>query len=108
MRIIFALIAVLLANNNADAACRSAKVKHQFDVLQGYPHGRPSLKGEEKWIVDHVCALTVGGLDIVENMQYQTLTDSKKKDRIENTKKGRELFCNKTNSLPYRTVYNCR
>jgi hypothetical protein len=29
------------------STCRSSKIKHQFDVLQGYPHGR---KG---YVVDH-------------------------------------------------------
>lgn len=99
--IIFVLLAIT-ANAALAQQCRNPAVKHKFDVSQGFPHGR---KG---YVVDHVCALAVGGLDIVRNMQYQTIADGKQKDKIENTRKGRDLFCNATNSLPYRTVYNCR
>lgn len=83
-------------------SCRSQSVKKEFDRRNGYPKGR---KG---YVVDHICALGNGGLDIQENLQYQTLDESKKKDKIENTKKGRELFCTSENSLPYRTIFNCK
>lgn len=85
-----------------DASCRSASVKHKFDVQQGFPHGH---KG---FIVDHICALANGGIDSPINMQYQTLIDSAEKDRIENTKEGKKLFCNLTNSTPTRQVFNCK
>lgn len=85
----------------ADASCRSSVVKRRFDVQSGYSHGRPG------YIVDHVCSLFNGGIDSVKNMQYQTLSDSAKKDRIENTATGKRLFCTPENSLPYRTVFNC-
>lgn len=84
------------------SSCRSQHVKHKFDVLNGYPQGR---KG---YVVDHMCALANGGLDIIDNLQYQTIADAKAKDRIENTPQGRTMFCNADNSLPYRTVFNCR
>jgi len=83
------------------STCRSSKVKHQFDVQQGYPHGR---KG---YVVDHICALAQGGIDAPTNMQYQTLTDSKAKDKIENTRLGRAIYCTSFNSTPLRQVYNC-
>lgn len=82
--------------------CRSASVKHQFDKLHGYPHGRAG------YVVDHICALANGGIDSVVNMQYQTIAESKKKDRIENTAEGRRLFCNDSNSTPTRQVFNCK
>lgn len=87
---------------NAAADCRSAKVKHKFDALNGYPKGR---KG---YVVDHVCSLYNGGLDIIENLQYQTIAEGKKKDRLENTPLGKKLWCNQKNSLPKRTVFNCK
>lgn len=86
----------------ADKICRSRKVKHAFDISQGYPKGR---KG---YIVDHYCALANGGLDTIANMQYQTTEASRAKDRVENTPRGRLLYCNNSNSLPIRTVFNCR
>lgn len=93
---------MLLFTTNISAACRSTSVKRQFDREQGYPNGR---KG---YIVDHICALARGGLDVTSNMQYQTPEESKAKDKIENTAYGEALFCNKTNSKSYRTVFNCK
>ena len=100
--LLVAALVLAFSVSKAEASCRSQAVKHQFDVQQGYPHGR---KG---YIVDHVCALARGGLDITANMQYQTLEESIKKDRIENTAYGEALFCTPLNSLAYRTVFNCK
>jgi hypothetical protein len=93
---------LLLLCFDVSASCRSASVKHKFDVQEGYPHGR---KG---YVVDHVCALAQGGLDNVINMQYQTIEEGHKKDRIELTPQGKILYCNSKNSLPIRTVFNCK
>jgi hypothetical protein len=79
---------------------RSPAVKHHFDVLSSYPHGNPGM------IVDHICALCQGGIDSPINMQYQTPLESITKDRIENTSKGRKLYCTPLNSTPLRRVYN--
>lgn len=95
------LIILMMMPILADASCRSSRVKHQFDKQQGYLHGRPG------YIVDHVCALAQGGFDSVVNMQYQTKAESVKKDRIENTKYGRAMFCTPDNSSVKRTVFNC-
>jgi hypothetical protein len=86
---------------SASAACRSTSVKRQFDKQQGYPHGRPG------YIVDHVCALSCGGLDIVGNMQYQSVKASREKDKWETTPQGCAATCNSKNSKPVRTVFNC-
>jgi len=99
---LLAIVLGMMVQSTATAACRSVKVAHQFNVMNGYPKGRPG------YIIDHQCSLYNGGLDIVTNMQYQTLADSKLKDKWENTAKGRALLCNSKNSLPYRTVYNCK
>ncbi|WP_295667879.1 hypothetical protein [uncultured Mucilaginibacter sp.] len=81
--------------------CRSPVVKRQFDVLSGHPKGRPG------YIVDHICALANGGIDAVINMQYQTISEAKIKDRLENTTAGRLKWCTPENSTPTREVYNC-
>lgn len=35
------------------------------------------------WVIDHVTALCVGGADAASNMQWQTVTEGKAKDRRE-------------------------
>lgn len=104
IRSLWPIIIIILFTgvNYADASCRSAAVKRQFDKAQGYPHGR---KG---YIVDHICAIGQGGIDEPSNMQYQTLMDSKEKDKIENTPYGKALYCNSENSTPTRQVFNCK
>lgn len=98
---VFVLFVITVSVASA-STCRSSKFKHQFDIEQGYPKGR---KG---FIVDHICALAQGGIDSPKNMQYQTLAESKIKDRVENTKYGKSIYCNISNSTPTRQVYNCK
>lgn len=64
------------------------------------------ISGKCTGIVDHICALANGGIDNPINMQWQSYTDSKKKDLTENTPEGRKLWCNATNSTPTRQVFN--
>ena len=96
------VVFLILFSGVSEATCRSPAVKHRFDVQQGYPHGRPGF------IVDHICSLFNGGLDDPKNMQYQTIVESKKKDRIENTPLGKRVFCTPLNSTLKRTVFNCK
>lgn len=98
----FVFFILMLGVANANADCRKRSVAHKFEKLMGFPHGRPG------YIIDHICALANGGLDIIENMQYQTYKESRRKDKIENLPIGRTLFCNSKNSLPKRTVFNCK
>ena len=88
--------------------CRSQSQKHKFDVQNGYKGTRPQLKGEERWIVDHWCALECGGIDDPVNMVYQQYTESKKKDEWERTPEGCARTCNALNSTPTRQVFNCK
>lgn len=97
------IVLMISAPLGADAyTCRSSRVKHKFDVMHGYPHGRPG------YIVDHVCSLYNGGIDDVRNMAYQTIDESRAKDKIENTPEGKRRFCNSKNSTPTRQVFNCK
>ena len=99
---LFFLVLVALSQNAFSTTCRNPSVKHKFDVQQGYPHGR---KG---YVVDHICALAQGGIDDPINMQYQTLEEGHKKDRIENTPEGKAIYCTPQNSTPTRQVFNCK
>jgi hypothetical protein len=96
------LLSVADTSDAGERTCRSAKAKRTFDIQMGYPNGR---KG---YIVDHVCALANGGIDHPKNMQYQTIENSRIKDKLENTPLGKQVFCNETNSTPTRTVFNCK
>lgn len=101
MKYFFFILTLIYSTAVLPYSCRSSKVKHQFDVQQGYPHGRPG------YIVDHVCALKCGGIDSPINMQYQTVEESHKKDRWETTPEGCKKTCNAENSTPNRNVFNC-
>lgn len=95
------LLLLLLLPAIAFSECRSSAVVREFNKMNGHPRGYPGH------VVDHICALAVGGLDIVENMQYQTIADGKVKDKVERTPYGKKKWCNETNSKPERTVFNC-
>ncbi len=56
---------------------RSAEAKKDFMKQTGYPKGR---KG---YVVDHTVPLECGGADSPSNMQWQTVTEAKIKDRTE-------------------------
>jgi hypothetical protein len=86
------LVIIAITVDDSEASCRSQGVKRKFDRINGFPNGR---KG---YIVDHICALECGGLDLPINMQYQTLLESKIKDRWERTPDGCNKTCNNFNS----------
>lgn len=99
----FKILMILALVGNAQAEeCRSSSVVRQFNKLHGFSKNPPG------YVVDHRCAIAVGGLDIIENMQYQTIAEAKLKDKIERTPSGIAMYCNSSNSKPYRTVFNCK
>ena len=57
---------------------RSESAKREFMKKSGYPKGR---KG---YVVDHIVPLKKGGCDCPKNMQWQTVEEAKKKDKVEN------------------------
>jgi hypothetical protein len=56
---------------------RSQSARHAFMRMTGYPHGRPG------YVIDHIVALKRGGCDCPGNMQWQTVSDAKAKDKVE-------------------------
>jgi hypothetical protein len=56
---------------------RSDSAKHAFMRQTGYSHGRPG------YVVDHIIPLKRGGADSPSNMQWQTVSDAKAKDKWE-------------------------
>ena len=61
----------------AHTSHRSWKVRHDFEVVTGYPHGRFG------WIIDHVIPLACNGPDVLSNLQWETVQAAKDKDRWE-------------------------
>jgi hypothetical protein len=56
---------------------RSSSAKTEFKKQSGYPHGRPG------YVIDHIIPLKKGGCDCPSNMQWQTVSDAKAKDKWE-------------------------
>jgi hypothetical protein len=56
---------------------RSSSERRKFERLTGYPDGRPG------YIIDHVIPLACNGPDDVSNMQWETVSAAKAKDRWE-------------------------
>jgi len=56
---------------------RSEKARQDFKRQTGYSSGRPG------YIIDHVVPLECGGADAPSNMQWQSRSEAKIKDRTE-------------------------
>lgn len=67
----------------AGAAERSYKTRKAF-MLENPCPATGQVKGKcPGWIVDHIVPICAGGRDEPWNLQWQTVEDSKAKDRIE-------------------------
>jgi hypothetical protein len=66
-----------VARDSHGRIVRSEAAKHAFEVQSGYPQGRPG------YVVDHIKPLACGGADEPFNMQWQTVSAAKGKDRVE-------------------------
>jgi hypothetical protein len=67
-----------------DALSRDAKVRYAFRKAVPCPAtGSANLARCPGWVVDHMIPLCAGGPDAVENMVWQELQHSRRKDRWE-------------------------
>lgn len=67
----------------ADTAARSAKARAEFKRLHHCPATDRSRGACPGYVIDHVVPLCAGGADRPSNMQWQTISEGKAKDRIE-------------------------
>jgi hypothetical protein len=103
--LVFAIMPVIaLADEHVQY--RSRAVVSKFKISHECPATGRIEKHCKGYVVDHVCSLFNGGRDNTINLQWQSFSESKKKDRIENTKEGKKLFCTPLNSTPERRVFN--
>ncbi len=73
------VLAIILALGTLAGAAehRSSASRHHFEVMTGFPHGRPGY-----WI-DHIRPLDCGGADNASNMAWQRRADAMAKDKFE-------------------------
>lgn len=81
MRLLLALLAVLAFN--ADAVDRSAAQVAAFKRHNPCPSTGQRRGGCPGYVVDHVYPLCAGGIDHPSNMQWQSTSESRAKDREE-------------------------
>lgn len=77
------LILTLLLAISFSSIARDAKQVYAFHKLVPCPVTNKIQRKCPGYIVDHVRALACDGADNVSNMQYQTITEAKAKDKIE-------------------------
>ena len=80
------LISMLLIGafvDPADATDRDPAVRKAFQKSHPCPANRRTSGACPGYVVDHIKPLCAGGLDKVSNMQWQTVAEAKKKDRLE-------------------------
>lgn len=69
------------ATNNT--ATRSKSTVYKFRSTHPCPANGSLHSACPGYVVDHIVALECGGLDQISNMQWQTLADSKAKNKLE-------------------------
>ncbi|HAF00416.1 MAG TPA: HNH endonuclease [Methylophilaceae bacterium] len=85
LTVIIIVLAILNPHSHAEAAQkRSAKAKYQFRKEHICPGPAGTRYGKcEGYVIDHIVPLCAGGADNPANMQWQTVTEAKAKDRLE-------------------------
>lgn len=84
MRYILLLSALALALPAHAEIARSSVPKRQYAAEHPCPStGKRSPAGCTGWVLDHRHALCAGGADTAENLQWMTVAEAKRKDRIE-------------------------
>jgi len=86
MKKLAALLSILIAAAAvfpSYAAERDSAVRKAFQKSHPCPANGKRSGACPGYVVDHVKPLCAGGSDHVSNMQWQTVTDAKKKDKRE-------------------------
>lgn len=68
----------------AEAAKRDPKAKAAFKRAHPCPATEKTRGACPGYVIDHIRPLCAGGPDRSSNMQWQTVAEAKKKDRLEN------------------------
>ena len=78
-----ALLFLLLATTGfADSRIkRSQTAKVEFKLVHPYPANGVTKGPCKGWVIDHMWPLACGGEDHPRNMQWQTISDAKAKDK---------------------------
>lgn len=81
----FLMLALCLASSTTDArTARSHSAKRDFVAVHPCPAtGSHKVKRCLGYVIDHIKPLCAGGPDAPHNMQWQTVSDAKVKDRWE-------------------------
>lgn len=86
MKLLLIILAAMAMALPAEASCptnRSSTIRAQFQRSHPCPVNGLKRGACPGYVVDHIVALCRGGPDKVSNMQWQTLAESKAKDRVE-------------------------
>ena len=78
-----AILLALLLSSNSDAGPRSAAERHAFQREHPCPSTGQHRGSCPGYVIDHVQPLCAGGPDRRANMQWQTVSDARAKDRWE-------------------------
>jgi hypothetical protein len=80
-----AIIAVccLWPSDSAHSTTRSSAARAAFQRDQPCPANGSRRGACPGYVVDHIEPLCAGGADAPRNMQWQTINDAKRKDRVE-------------------------
>jgi hypothetical protein len=77
------IITFLIVAISQSVDARSMAVRQQFKNLHPCPSTGQSKGRCPGWIIDHIEALACGGADSPSNMQWQSVSDAKAKDKWE-------------------------
>jgi hypothetical protein len=78
------IVLTLIISLSAEAAIhRDSSVKAQFQKRYPCPSTGQARGACPGYVKDHIIALACGGVDSVENMQWQTIAEGKAKDKWE-------------------------
>lgn len=75
--------ALAIATSALGARHRSSAVRREFQHSHPCPSNGKLSGPCPGWVRDHVIPLCRGGADSVDNLQWQTVADAKRKDRTE-------------------------